>query len=147
MSIFRVPCLILCLALVAAAQPAKKGGKRNKGENAGRNNWNQSEYSGTRTAKDVSMAMYSKSFAWLSGSPADNEKLSRGSPRATRACSVMVSWPPRCSRNSSSPSSTTNWPSSVSCSKSWLHNENPNRSSSRRMRSHAAASRWPQSRA
>ncbi len=78
MSIFRVPCLILCLALVAAAQPAKKGGKRNKGENAGRNNWNQSEYSGTRTAKDVSMAMYSKGFAWLSGSPADNEKLSVG---------------------------------------------------------------------
>ena len=78
MNTCRVPILILCLALVTAAQPAGKGGKRNKGKNAGRNNWNQSEYSGTRTAKDVSMAMYSKGFAWLSGSPADNEKLSVG---------------------------------------------------------------------
>jgi len=78
MNTFRVPSLILYLALVAAAQPAGKGGKRNKEGNAGRNNWNQSEYSGTRTAKDVSMAMYSKGFAWLSGSPADNEILSVG---------------------------------------------------------------------
>lgn len=73
-----IPILVLSLALFAASEPLEKGGKGKKGRNAGNNNWNQSEYSGTRTAKDVSMAMYSKGFAWLSGSPADNEKLSVG---------------------------------------------------------------------
>ena len=73
-----IPSLVLSLALFAASEPLEKGGKGKKGRNAGHNNWNQSEYSGTRTAKDVSMAMYSKGFAWLSGSPADNEKLSVG---------------------------------------------------------------------
>lgn len=42
------------------------------------NDWNASEYSGTRTEKDLRTAMASKGFAWLSGSPADNEKLSIG---------------------------------------------------------------------
>lgn len=38
----------------------------------------QEEYSGERDAKTIRMAMASKAFSWLSGSPADNEKLSVG---------------------------------------------------------------------
>lgn len=37
-----------------------------------------SEYSGSRTLRDLRAAMVSKGFTWLSGSPADNEKLSIG---------------------------------------------------------------------
>ena len=40
--------------------------------------WDKSEYSGERSEKDIRMALLSKSFSWLSGSPADNEKLSVG---------------------------------------------------------------------
>ncbi len=40
--------------------------------------WTASEYSGSRTEHDLRVAMASKGFAWLSGSPADNEKLSIG---------------------------------------------------------------------
>lgn len=36
------------------------------------------EYSGRHNAKNIHMAITSKGFAWLSGSPADNEKLSIG---------------------------------------------------------------------
>ncbi|MFK7802300.1 MAG: cytochrome c family protein [Anaerolineae bacterium] len=40
--------------------------------------WGASEYSGSRTEHDLRVALASKGFAWLSGSPADNEKLSIG---------------------------------------------------------------------
>ena len=40
--------------------------------------WAISEYSGSRSERDLRVAMASKGFAWLSGSPADNEKLSIG---------------------------------------------------------------------
>lgn len=40
--------------------------------------WTVSEYSGSRTEHDLRVAMASKGFAWLSGSPVDNEKLSIG---------------------------------------------------------------------
>lgn len=40
--------------------------------------WADSEYSGVRTEKNLRTAFTSKGFAWLSGSPADNEKLSIG---------------------------------------------------------------------
>ncbi len=52
---------------------ASRGKKRGQGKD-----WNQSEYSGRHSAKDIEMALYSKGFTWLSGSPADNEKLSIG---------------------------------------------------------------------
>lgn len=57
-----------------------QGQRQNQGQRQGKgsNDWNQSEYSGRHSAKDISMALYSKGFAWLSGSPADNEKLSIG---------------------------------------------------------------------
>lgn len=44
----------------------------------GGQNWNTQEYSGSRSEKDLRAAFASKGFAWLSGSPADNEKLSIG---------------------------------------------------------------------
>ncbi len=40
--------------------------------------WSAVEYSGSRTPKSLRIALASKGFAWLSGSPADNEKLSVG---------------------------------------------------------------------
>jgi cytochrome c2 len=40
--------------------------------------WSADEYSGTRTPENLRIALASKGFAWLSGSPADNEKLSVG---------------------------------------------------------------------
>ena len=40
--------------------------------------WTASEYSGSREASNIRTAMISKGFTWLSGSPADNEKLSIG---------------------------------------------------------------------
>jgi len=40
--------------------------------------WNQSEYNSTRSTKNLKTAFSSKAFSWLSGSPADNEKLSVG---------------------------------------------------------------------
>lgn len=47
-------------------------------ENQTEGDWIASEYSGSRSEKDLRTAMASKGFAWLSGSPADNEKLSIG---------------------------------------------------------------------
>lgn len=44
----------------------------------GGQNWTAEEYSGSRSKKDLRTAFASKGFAWLSGSPADNEKLSIG---------------------------------------------------------------------
>ena len=44
----------------------------------GSGDWSASEYGSNRSAKDLRTAYASKGFAWLSGSPADNEKLSIG---------------------------------------------------------------------
>lgn len=58
-------------------QRVSKGenGEKKKGQGK---HWNASEYSGRHSAKDIEMALYSKGFTWLTGSPADNEKLSIG---------------------------------------------------------------------
>jgi len=42
------------------------------------NSWNESEYGSDRSSKSLETAFTSKAFSWLSGSPADNEKLSVG---------------------------------------------------------------------
>ena len=77
----------LCLALVlfcstsAFAQKQKKGGGGKGGNKPDKKNtdtWSAEEYSGLRGEKELQTAMASKGFAWLSGSPADNEKLSVG---------------------------------------------------------------------
>ena len=70
--------LFLCAVLGANSLLVKKIGKGNKGKKGTGGDWAKSEYSGTRSERDVTMAMYSKGFAWISGSPADNEKLSVG---------------------------------------------------------------------
>ena len=53
-------------------------GQSRNSEKQGGNDWSAEEYSGSRTEKNLRAAMTSKGFAWLSGSPADNEKLSIG---------------------------------------------------------------------
>ena len=55
-------------------------GKKNNKSGSGKNkdDWNKQEYSGEHSEKDIRMAVGSKAFSWLSGSPADNEKLSVG---------------------------------------------------------------------
>ncbi len=50
--------------------------QRRKGRN--RQDWTAEEYSGSRSTKNLRTSFASKGFSWLSGSPADNEKLSIG---------------------------------------------------------------------
>jgi len=59
-----------CLAAPTKEDP--NTGKRSK------ENGTTEEYSGDRSSKNLRAALGSKGFAWLSGSPADNEKLSIG---------------------------------------------------------------------
>ena len=67
----------LLSALPAMAQQGKQGGQ-GKPDSKDADTWSAEEYSGLRGDKDLQSALASKGFAWLSGSPADNEKLSVG---------------------------------------------------------------------
>ncbi|MDF1813614.1 MAG: hypothetical protein P1V20_15550 [Verrucomicrobiales bacterium] len=69
-------CLLLCLLI----SPVTAQGNRKKGGKDARNSdtWSAEEYSGLRGEKELQAAMASKGFAWITGSPADNEKLSVG---------------------------------------------------------------------
>ncbi|MEM8954291.1 MAG: hypothetical protein AAGD22_09095 [Verrucomicrobiota bacterium] len=58
----------------AAAEEERKRG--NKGKE--RDEWTAKEYSGLRGEKELRTALASKGFTWITGSPADNEKLSIG---------------------------------------------------------------------
>ena len=89
LSLFLIGSLSLQESTLFAAgeRSGEKGQKQGQGKNNGQKggqgrgqnaDWNESEYSGRHSAKDIEMALYSKGFAWLSGSPADNEKLSIG---------------------------------------------------------------------
>ncbi|MDF1823378.1 MAG: hypothetical protein P1U68_01980 [Verrucomicrobiales bacterium] len=69
--------LIVSSVSPTMAQKGKKGGK-NKPDSKDADTWSAEEYSGLRGEKDLRAALASKGFAWLSGSPADNEKLSVG---------------------------------------------------------------------
>ncbi|MCB1230957.1 MAG: hypothetical protein KDN19_11850 [Verrucomicrobiae bacterium] len=68
-------CVLIFLNFVAAAKAQKQS--RN-GDRKGRDTWTAEEYSGLRSEKDLQAALASKGFAWITGSPADNEKLSVG---------------------------------------------------------------------
>lgn len=74
----RLVCTALFLTTTALVgnSIAQNGGALQSGEDA--DDWAATEYSGSRTVKDFQTAMASKGFTWLSGSPADNEKLSIG---------------------------------------------------------------------
>lgn len=71
--------LIVCIGLPTSVnaqnRDKKKGGKKN---NKDTNTWTAEEYSGLRGEKELRAAMASKGFTWITGSPADNEKLSVG---------------------------------------------------------------------
>ncbi len=77
---------VLCIALVILSAPSALAQKERKGGGGGKNKpdkkdadaWSAEEYSGLRGEKDMQNALASKGFAWISGSPADNEKLSIG---------------------------------------------------------------------
>ena len=64
--------LLVTTCSLVWAEAEQKAKKQKKG------GWSQQEYSGSRTEKDRQTALLSKGFAWLSGSPADNEVLSVG---------------------------------------------------------------------
>jgi len=54
------------------------GGKGSKPDKKDADSWSAEEYSGLRGEKELQTAMASKGFTWITGSPADNEKLSIG---------------------------------------------------------------------
>ncbi|MEO1244339.1 MAG: hypothetical protein AAFX56_01545 [Pseudomonadota bacterium] len=72
--------LVVLLCMFAgsslAQDSARKGGVRNDAEDS--QTWSAGEYSGLRGKKQTQVAMASKGFTWITGSPADNEKLSIG---------------------------------------------------------------------
>ena len=68
------PVLLLVLLLgIQTNQAQERRGRRNRNPD-----WNATEYAGNRSPRHLQTALASKGFAWLSGSPADNEKLSIG---------------------------------------------------------------------
>lgn len=65
--------VLLCLfAFVCNAQDVRKRNAKDA------DTWSSEEYSGLRGTKEVRTAMASKGFTWITGSPADNEKLAIG---------------------------------------------------------------------
>lgn len=66
--------IITCSILATSLANGQRQGRNKQGNS----NWNTEEYGGSRSEKDLRAALASKGFAWLSGSPADNEKLSIG---------------------------------------------------------------------
>jgi len=72
-SIVTLACVLVSLLSDGHAQSAKKARNKPAGEI-----WSAAEYSGSRTPDNLRIALASKGFTWLSGSPADNEKLSVG---------------------------------------------------------------------
>ena len=76
------PTLLAILSLLTlppAFAQKKVGGKNgNKPDSKDPDTWSAEEYSGLRGEKDLQAALASKGFTWITGSPADNEKLSVG---------------------------------------------------------------------
>ena len=67
---------IIISIVVMLLLPGLAAAKEKKGK--AKSDWNKREYGSQRTDKDIRTALASKGFAWLSGSPADNDKLSVG---------------------------------------------------------------------
>lgn len=70
--------LIACLfsAAVTAQESGNRGGGRVNPNHSG--SWSAEEYSGLRGTQEIRTALASKAFTWITGSPADNEKLAIG---------------------------------------------------------------------
>ncbi len=66
---------VLSNSSVAQDNPRGDGGRNDAKDT---DTWSAEEYSGLRGEKEIQTAMASKGFAWITGSPADNEKLSIG---------------------------------------------------------------------
>ncbi|GAB5562705.1 MAG: hypothetical protein SynsKO_43520 [Synoicihabitans sp.] len=73
---FLLSATLVCLATGVVMSPSASAQQSQRGRGEG--DWHLSEYGSDRSAKDLRTAFASKCFAWLSGSPADNEKLSIG---------------------------------------------------------------------
>ena len=71
----RTTLLLILLSFLGSHLVVGQNQSKNR---RGGQNWTAEEYSGSRSKKDLRIAFASKGFAWLSGSPADNEKLSIG---------------------------------------------------------------------
>jgi cytochrome c len=69
---------VLTLLILSSSLLWSQGKKKGKEKKEKKDEWSISEYSGVRDARTVRMALSSKAFSWLTGSPADNEKLSVG---------------------------------------------------------------------
>jgi cytochrome c2 len=65
--------ILLTVLCHGHAEPQEEPRNKPRGDD-----WSAVEYSGSRTPESLRIALASKGFAWLSGSPADNEKLSVG---------------------------------------------------------------------
>lgn len=78
--------LALVLAVVVSLHSAPAQNKEGGGKGRGKDrpdkkdpdSWSAAEYSGLRGEKELQAALASKGFTWITGSPADNEKLSVG---------------------------------------------------------------------
>ncbi|MEM0896788.1 MAG: c-type cytochrome [Verrucomicrobiota bacterium] len=74
-----VTLLTIIISITSAhAQAGGKRGNREKRDSKDSSTWSAEEYSGLRGEKELQTAMASKCFTWITGSPADNEKLSVG---------------------------------------------------------------------
>ncbi len=71
-------CLLLVLLWTNGAIAQNGGKKKGKKNSKESDTWAAEEYSGLRGEKELRAAMASKGFTWITGSPADNEKLSVG---------------------------------------------------------------------
>ncbi|MEM7010261.1 MAG: hypothetical protein AAF585_02155 [Verrucomicrobiota bacterium] len=70
--------LLLFVAPAVGQDGESKRGKGNKPDSKNSDTWTAEEYSGLRGEKQLLSAFASKGFTWITGSPADNEKLSVG---------------------------------------------------------------------
>ncbi|MEM1296239.1 MAG: hypothetical protein AAGH89_12800 [Verrucomicrobiota bacterium] len=68
---------LIAMGTLCAQDGGKKKGK-DKPNPKDSDSWSAAEYSGLRGEKELQAALASKGFTWITGSPADNEKLSVG---------------------------------------------------------------------
>ncbi|MEC5125298.1 hypothetical protein VSU19_00940 [Verrucomicrobiales bacterium BCK34] len=80
---YTLPALLGSLAFTflhptGFARTDEEGNRGHKSDQKDTDTWSAEEYSGLRDGKNLQSALASKAFSWITGSPADNEKLSIG---------------------------------------------------------------------